>query len=168
MTEIYRGKRMRIEKVTVALPDGSSRERIVVRPGQAVAMLPVEGDWCYLIRQYRYPIDRFIYEVPAGTMDEGETPAGTAVRELAEEAKLQAKTLIPKGFIYTTPGFTDEVIHLFEARDLVPCHDHAADDDEIIEVVKVPVREVGTMIEDGRIVDAKTICLACRCLGGAP
>jgi ADP-ribose pyrophosphatase len=164
MADIYRGKRMRIEQATVTLPSGRTRERIVVRPGRAVAMLPIEGEDCWLIRQYRYPIDRYIYEAPAGTMDENETPAETARRELIEEAQLKAETLIPHGFIYTTPGYTDEVIHLFEARDLSPSTEYEPDDDELIEVVKVRADKVLAMIRDGRIVDAKTICLACRCL----
>jgi ADP-ribose pyrophosphatase len=164
MADIYRGKRMRVEKTTFTLPSGRSIERIVVRPGNAVAMLPIEGEYCYLLRQYRYPIDRTIYEVPAGTMDGGETPAETAARELIEEAQLRADTLVPRGYIYTTPGFTDEVIHLFEARDLSPSTEYLPDEDELIEVVKVRTDELHAMIRDGRIVDAKTICLLCRCL----
>ncbi len=163
--ELYRGKRMRIERALIELPGGKKKERIIVRPGNAVAILPVEGDYCYLIRQYRYAIDRTIWEVPAGTLDAGETPEQTAHRELIEEAGLAAETLIARGSIYTTPGFTDEVIHLFEARDLHPSDEYDKDDDEVIEVEKVRLSELDAMIRDGLILDAKTICLICRCLG---
>lgn len=157
---------MVIEKTNVHLPSGETKERIVVRPGKAVAILPCDGDACVLIRQYRHAIARWIYEVPAGTMDAGETPEETARRELIEETGLAATTIESKGCIYTTPGFTDEVIYLFGASGLAPSDAYTQDEDEMIEVVHVPRDEVHRMIEDGRIVDAKTICLAYRCLRG--
>lgn len=85
MVEIYRGKRLSIETREFTLPNGTKKERIVVRPGGAVAILPVEGDDCYLLRQYRFAVDDYIYEAPAGTLDEGEEPHETAYRELIEE-----------------------------------------------------------------------------------
>ena len=157
--------RLRIEERTITLPSGKCLDRIVVRPGHAVSMLPVEGDHCYLIRQYRYPIEDWILEAPAGTMDAGEEPIETAHRELIEETCMKAEELIPRGFIYTTPGFTDEIIWLFEARDLSPSEEFAPDEDEQIEVIKVPLADLAKMVHDGRIVDAKTISLAARCLG---
>jgi ADP-ribose pyrophosphatase len=136
-----------------------------VRPADAVAILPIEGDACYLIRQYRFVIGEYILEAPAGTIDPGETPDGTANRELIEETGLSAGHLIPRGFIYTTPGFTTERIFLYEARDLVPSRMYAQDEDEVIEVRKVGMADIPQMIRDGRIVDAKTICLFYRCFG---
>jgi ADP-ribose pyrophosphatase len=162
--DLYRGKRMRVEKTRVKLPSGNTKERVVVRPGNAVAMLPIEGDFCYLIRQYRYPIDRYICEAPAGTIDEDEKPRETARRELIEEIGMEAETLIARGYIYTTPGFTDEVIYLFEARGLSPSLEYEKDEDEVIEVDKIRLADVEAMIRDGRIVDAKTISLAYLCL----
>jgi ADP-ribose pyrophosphatase len=163
--EIYRGKRLAVERKNVTLPDGSTRERLVVHPGDAVAMLPIREDGCcYLIRQYRYAIGEYIYEVPAGTIDPGETPLETARRELIEETGMQALTFIPRGYIHTTPGFTDERIHLFEAHDLTPADAYHHDEDEVIELVRFPLHEVEAMIADGRINDAKTICLVHRCI----
>jgi ADP-ribose pyrophosphatase len=143
VTDIYRGKRLRVVKELYRLPSGKERERVVIHPGNAVAMLPLEGDTCILLRQFRFAIGEYLCEAPAGTMDEGETPLQTAQRELIEETGLAGETFIPRGFIYTTPGFTTEKI----------------------EVVRVPVREVLAMARDGRIRDAKTLALVCRCLG---
>ncbi|MDD3857432.1 MAG: NUDIX hydrolase [Methanoculleus sp.] len=163
--EIYRGKRLSIETREFTLPNGTKKERVIVRPGGAVAILPVEGGDCYLLRQYRFAVDDYIYEAPAGTIDEGEEPHETAYRELIEETGMKAETFVPKGWIYPSPGYTDERIWLYLAEGLSPCSDYQMDDDEVIEVVRAPIGDVKAMIEDGRIVDAKTICLVCRCLG---
>lgn len=162
--EIYHGKRLSIETRDFTLPNGKKKERIVVHPGGAVAILPIEGDDCYLIRQYRFAVDDYIYEAPAGTIDEGEEPHETAYRELIEETGMKAETFVPKGWIYPSPGYTDERIWLYRAEGLSPSSDYGMDDDEVIEVVRVPARELAAMVADGRIVDAKTICLVCRCL----
>ena len=164
--ELYRGTRLTIEKREITLPGGKVVERVMVHPGNAVAILPVIGDAsCYLLRQFRFAVGEYIYEAPAGTLNPGESPLDTARRELIEETGFQADTFIPRGFIYTTPGFTDERIHLFEAHNLTPSCEYEKDEDEVIEVVKVTFAELDAMIADGRISDAKTICLAYRCLG---
>jgi ADP-ribose pyrophosphatase len=165
VTEIYKGKRLRVVKELYRLPSGREKERVVIHPGDAAAMLPIEGDTCILLRQFRFAIGEYLCEAPAGTMDPGETPLATAQRELIEETGLSGETFIPRGFIYTTPGFTTEKIHLFEVRDLTSSHEYEKDEDEEIEVVRVPVSEVLSMVHDGRILDAKTIALVCRCLG---
>jgi len=164
--EIYRGKRLSIEKREITLPGGKVVERVMVHPGDAVAILPVIGDAsCYLLRQFRFAVGEYIYEAPAGTLNPGESPLDTARRELIEETGFRADMFIPRGFIFTTPGFTDERIHLFEAHTLTPSCEYEKDEDEVIEVVKVTFAELDAMISDGRISDAKTICLAYRCLG---
>ena len=163
--DIYSGSRLRVEEKVFTLPNGKQRKKVVVYPGHAAIMLPIEGDTCVLIRQYRFVIGEYIYEAPAGMLNKGETAIECAHRELIEEARLDAKTLIPHGFIWTTPGFTDEKIYLFEARDFTPSDEYPMDEDEIIEVVRVPIPEVWEMIRDGRICDAKTIAIIARCLG---
>jgi ADP-ribose pyrophosphatase len=165
MTEIYRGKRLRVVKELYRLPSGREKERVVIHPGDAAAMLPIEGDTCILLRQFRFAIGEYLCEAPAGTMDPGETPLATAQRELIEETGLAGSIFIPRGFIYTTPGFTTEKIHLFEVRGLTPSHEYTKEEDEDIEVVRVPASGVLAMVRDGRICDAKTIALICRCLG---
>jgi ADP-ribose diphosphatase len=163
--EIFRGRRLWIETKEVRIPNGVIKEKVIVHPGHAVAILPFDGDRCKLLKQYRYAIGQHIYEAPAGTMEPGEDPDTTAQRELIEETGFQAGLLTPKGFIYTTPGFTDEKIFLFEARDLSPSQEFCRDEDEVIEVVDVPIRDLDAMIRNGTICDAKTICLVYRCLG---
>jgi len=162
--EIFHGRRLWIEKRTIRLPQGTEREKIIVHPSNAVAILPIQGNRCKLLKQYRYAIDQYIFEAPAGTMEPGEDPQNTAGRELIEETGFTAKTIIPKGFIYTTPGYTDEKIFLFEARGLSPSDEYGKDEDEIIEVKDIALSDLNAMIIDGTIVDAKTICLIHRCL----
>lgn len=164
MGVIYQGRRLSVEKRTHRFPDGTERERVVIHPSNAVAILPVEKDTCYLIRQYRFAIGEYLFEAPAGTMDPGELPVDTARRELKEETGLIAEQLIPRGFIYTTPGYTTEKLFLFEARNLSSPASQNLDDDEHIELIQVPKKEVLCMVKDGRIHDAKTICLIHVCL----
>ena len=165
MTEIYRGKRLRVVKELYRSPSGREKERIVIHPGDAAAMLPIEGETCILLRQFRFAIGEYLCEAPAGTLDPGEGPLDTARRELIEETGLAGGTFIPRGFIYTTPGFTTEKIHLFEVHGLTPSREYAPDEDEEIEVVRVPVPEVRAMVRGGLIRDAKTTALVARCLG---
>ena len=163
--DLYQGPRLSIEKRMERLPGGKEVERVVVHPGDAVAVLPVRADGsCYLIRQYRYAIGTTICEVPAGTVNAGERPEDAARRELIEETGLQAGTMVGRGFIYTTPGFTDERIFLFEAHGLSPSCLYQKDEDEEIELVKVPLADLSSLIRDGSISDAKTIALVYRCL----
>ena len=162
--EIFRSRRLWIEKRTIRLPQGVEREKVIIHPNNAVAIFPVEKDRCKLLKQYRYAIDQYIYEAPAGTIEPGENPKETARRELIEETGFTAEIIVPKGFIYTTPGFTDEKIFLFEARDLSPSDKFVKDEDEVIEVITIPTADLRGMIQNGTIVDAKTICLIYRCL----
>jgi len=105
MTELYRGKRLAVEKREYKLPNGKRVERVSVHPGNAVAMLPFfEDGSCCLIRQFRFVVGEFILEAPAGTLEPGEDPASAAHRELIEETGFDAETLVPRGWIYTTPG----------------------------------------------------------------
>jgi ADP-ribose pyrophosphatase len=163
--EIFRGRRLWIEKRSIRLPNDIEKEKVIVHPSNAVAILPLNGDRCKLLKQYRYAIDQYIFEAPAGTMEPGEDPLETARRELIEETGFAAQTIVSKGFIYTTPGYTDEKIFLFEARDLSPSQEYGKDEDEVIEVVDIAISDLIGMIRNGTIVDAKTICLIHHCLG---
>jgi len=163
--EIFRGRRLWIEQRNVRLPNGIERQKLIVHPSDAVAILPIEGDRCKLIRQYRYAIEDYILEAPAGALETGEDPLAAAGRELIEETGFAAQNIEPRGFIITTPGYTDEKIFLYEASGLFPSQEFQKDEDEVIEVVDIPVRDLPAMVQDGTITDAKTICLIYRCLG---
>lgn len=148
---------------TVRFPDGSTGELEMVRHSGAAAILPVldetHGDPdILLIRQYRYAADGFLLEVPAGRPDRpGEDWEVCARRELQEETGLVAGTLRRLTTILTTPGFTDETIHLFVAHDLRE-GEAAHDPDEFIELVRLPLSRAVAMVAAGEIRDAKTIC----------
>lgn len=160
--EVHDGRVIRMSVDTVALPDGSTREMDVVRHPGASAILPVVGRLddpdpeVLLIRQFRYAVGAWLYEVPAGTRREGEPFEQVALRELEEETGWKAGRLVPLTHVWTTPGFTDEVIHLWLACDLQPGTSDP-DDDEVIDVVRVPLSTALAWIREGRIVDGKSL-----------
>jgi ADP-ribose pyrophosphatase len=100
--EIFRGRKLWIEEKRIQLPNGVEKDSVIVHPKGAVAILPVTETGYLLLRQYRYAVGQYIWEAPAGTLEDGEAPIETARRELIEEAGVAAGSLIPKGFIYTT------------------------------------------------------------------
>jgi ADP-ribose pyrophosphatase len=163
-TLVHDGRIVRLTVDRVRLPDGSTGELEMIRHSGAAAVLPVldplsdPDPRIMLIYQFRYAAGGFVYEVPAGRPDEpGEDWSDCARRELEEETGLAADTLLPLTSIFTTPGFTDERIHLFLATDLRE-GDTRRDDDEFMEPVVMPLSTALEMVGDGRIVDAKTIC----------
>jgi ADP-ribose pyrophosphatase len=138
------------------LPDGRRVDLDVVRHPGAAAVVPFETeDVVLLIRQFRHAAGGTIWEVPAGKLD-GDTPEVCAIKELEEEAGRRAGRLEPLGSIWTTPGFTDEVIHLFAAFDLEPIPQRL-ESDEVIEVVPTPIGEALELIWRGELRDAKSV-----------
>lgn len=155
---IYTGRIVHLGIEDARLPDGRVVELEVIRHPGAAAVVPLHDDGTVtLVHQYRHAGGGMHYEVPAGVLEPGEAPAACARRELGEEVQLQAAELLPLTAIHTTPGFTDERIHLFVARGLSPVDDHP-EADEYIEVVRMPLADALAMTADGRITDAKTIC----------
>lgn len=164
MSLVYESPKLKIETKPVHLPNGKDREYLFVQPVSAVCILPTDDTSVYLIRQYRAVIDEYILEVPAGGMDNpSESPLECAIRELGEEMQLKAQKYIPRGSIYSTPGFCTEKLWLFEAQGLSPRTDLKKDEDEIIDTVKIPKNKIFSMINNGDINDAKTIALITRC-----
>lgn len=157
----YTGRVINLDVDTVRFPNGKSGELEIIRHSGASAVLPFLGDptaedpQILLIRQYRYAADGFIYEIPAGRLEPGEPPEECATRELREETGCTAEKMAHLYTMYTTPGFTDEKIHLFVATGLTR-GDSALEADEFVEVVPMHMSAALKMIKDGTITDAKT------------
>jgi ADP-ribose pyrophosphatase len=147
-----------IEFLDVALqgPDGSVHSRDVIRHPGGVGVLPILGDDVVLVRQYRVALDRPILEIPAGRLEPGEAPEIAGRRELVEELGMAGR-LLSLGPLHVSPGYTDEIIHLFAAVDIVASdrEPHGAEELEA-EVIRLPLTEALEMVGDGRITDAKT------------
>ncbi|HSM52164.1 MAG TPA: NUDIX hydrolase [Thermoanaerobaculia bacterium] len=171
-TRVYDGRVVRVDVERVRLPRGSECELEMIRHSGAAAVVPLtaEGD-VVLVRQYRHATDGWLLEVPAGKLDPGESPEACARRETAEETGLAAGALVSLGWIWTTPGFTDERIWLYLARDLRPAAQDLQGDEEL-DVVRLPFAEAVAMATDGRLTDGKSVCAllraAARLAAGGP
>ncbi len=140
----------------VLLPNGTLLELDIVRHPGAAAVVPFVSEHdVLLIRQFRHATDGMILEVPAGKLDPGESPETCAARELAEEAGQRPGRLVQLGALWTTPGFTDERITLFAAFDLTPVPRNP-DDDELIEILRVPLADALRLVWSGELSDAKS------------
>lgn len=168
----FTGRVLNLDLDRVRFPNGSEGTLEMVRHPGAAAVVPFldppeAGDpRILMIRQFRHAADGWMWEIPAGTLEPGEPVALCAARELREEAGCAATRLERLAAIYTTPGFTDEVIHLFLATGLTPVPT-AHEADEFLEVYEVRWSEVGRMIRHGEIRDGKTLCtlMYVQCFG---
>jgi ADP-ribose pyrophosphatase len=154
---IYKGRIVNLNLETVRLPNGATVElEIIHHPGAAAVVAMKDEETVLLIRQYRHAAGGYILEIPAGTLRPGEDPGVCAARELEEEIGFRPSALEPLATFFTTPGFTDEVIHIYKATGLTPGKQNL-DHDEVLEVVQLPLREAIGRIGDGTIRDGKTI-----------
>lgn len=159
---VYSGKVINVDIDTVRFPNGSIGELEVVRHSGASAVVPFLSDpagddpQVLLIRQYRYAAEQYLYELPAGRLDEGEDPADCALRELAEETGCTAERIEYLYTMYTTPGFTDERIHLFMAAGLTQ-GTARREADEFLDVETMTLSRALELIRDGAITDGKTV-----------
>lgn len=155
--ELYQGRVFSLRHETLHFKDHPSYEwDLIIHPG-AVAIIPVQNNGnLLLIKQWRRPIKKIIYEIPAGTLDEGEAPLPCAQRELQEEVDHKAGSMIPFGGFYSTPGFCTEYVHLFIAKDLTPSS-LDGDAHEAIDVEEIPLEKALEMVDSGMIDDLKTI-----------
>ena len=155
--EIYRGKIVTLHVDTIRQASGTSTIReVVLHPGGVTAIPVLKDGRLMLIRQFRYPIGKFILELPAGKLDSGQTPLETIAREIEEETGYCAGTLTQECTFYTTPGFSNESIHLFLARDLT-LKGQRLEEGEHITVVFLSLEECLEKIRTGEIDDGKTI-----------
>lgn len=160
--QVYEGRILSIALETVRLPNGGVCELEIVRHPGAAAVVPLDDQGrVLLVRQYRHATGGRLLEVPAGKLDRGETPEVCAAREVEEETGQRPGSLVPMGWIWTTPGFTDERIWLFLARGLVPGRrDLQVDEDLTVE--RLPLGEAVAMAARGEILDAKSVCALLR------
>jgi ADP-ribose diphosphatase len=154
---IFKGKIITLNIDTVTLPNGVTVDLEMVRHPGAAAVVPLKDDGTVvLIRQFRHAAGGFIYEIPAGKLHPGEDPKACAERELEEEIGYRAGRLELVSSIFTAPGFTDEVIHIYKATGMT-AGQQQLDRDEVLEVIEMPLQEAIDMIRAGMIRDAKTM-----------
>ena len=154
---IHAGRVFELRKENITLPNGITLDIDIIRHPGASAIVPISNvGGVILIRQYRHAVGGFIWEIPAGTLNRGETPLACARRELVEETGFSAEVFHKLGEIVPVPGYSDERIHIFLAKGLGPARQHL-DRDELLEVHEVPFDEAIHMIRRGEIVDGKTI-----------
>jgi len=159
---VHTGRVISLDIDSVRYPDGTTGELEMIRHPGASAVLPflteptAANAEVLLLRQYRYAADGYLYEVPAGRLEPNEDPIACASRELREETGCSASSMTHLTTIYTTPGFTDERIHLFMATGLTRGV-AAPERDEFIEAITCPLAEALRLIERGEIRDAKTV-----------
>ena len=156
---VFEGRIFRVERERVALPGGRSVTMEVVRHRGSVVLIPQPDDkHVILIRQYRYVIKRWIWELPAGSLEPNEAPSRAARRECEEEIGLRPRRLERLGLYFPTPGFCDEKMVFYACRDLVtPRRRGPLDPDEHIEPKTFTLRAAWALVRGGEVVDMKTV-----------
>ena len=165
---IYSGRIIDVRVDTVRLQNGRESTREIVDHAPSICVVPVDAEGNVLmVRQYRKPVDQFLLEVPAGGIEAGETPEEAAQRELQEEIGHTTDNLLAMSAFWLAPGWCSEFMYSFLATDLNPAP-LDSDEDEFIEVVRVPLSEAMDVIASGEVQDAKSVAsllLALQTLG---
>lgn len=156
--QIFNGRIISLQVDDVQLPDGTTSKREIVKHPGAVAVIALtEDDQLVLVEQYRKPLERSLLEIPAGKVEPNETPETTALRELEEETGYTSPSLTYITSFYTSPGFADELIHLYYTDQLIRLEEPVAlDEDEFVEVKHVSIEEAEQCMDKQMIYDAKT------------
>lgn len=157
-TPIYDGKVISLRVDEVTLPNGKTSKRELIKHPGAVAILPITAEGkIVFVEQYRKALERSLIETPAGKLEPGEKPEVTARRELEEETGYSCETLTHIQSFATSPGFADEIIHVYVAEGLAKIKNPAAlDEDEFVEIIEATIEEAEEMMRTGQIFDAKT------------
>ena len=157
-TEIFKGKVVTLTVDDVILPNGKPAKREIIHHPGAVAIIPITKDGkIVFVEQYRKALERTIVEIPAGKLEPGEEPAVCARRELEEETGYGAKELTHIQSFYTSPGFANEIIHLFVAKDLYKIEEkRELDEDEFVSIIEATLEEAEEMVKNQQIYDTKT------------
>lgn len=156
---VFRGKvfDIKLEEIEYNKTGNKGKREVVLHPGGAV-VVPVTPDRNIIfVRQYRYPFDTIMTELPAGKLDKGEDPLKCASRELTEETGYTSDNIKELGKIFTSPGFCNEVLHIYSATDLIPGEHAREEGEEGMEIIELSLSEAEEKIRTGEIVDAKTI-----------
>lgn len=153
---IFDGRLLQVYRDTIELPNGKPATREYIKHQGAVAVVPVtdEGE-IIAVRQYRYPVGKVTIEIPAGKLDKGEEPLDAAKRELSEETGVESADIEYIGGLYPSVAYTDEIIHMYVAKNLKYGQMHT-DADEFLDVVKIKIDDFVDMILKGEIMDSKT------------
>ena len=154
--EVYRGRIIRVREDTVLLPNGKEGRREVVEHPGGVGILALDGDDVLLVRQYRYAFSRVLTEIPAGKREPGEEPSVTARRELKEEIGAEAEKWTELGALIASPGCYGETLYLYLAQELTFGATHP-DEDEFLDVLRMPFDEAVERCMRGELTDAKTV-----------
>jgi ADP-ribose pyrophosphatase len=157
--QVFKGKVFSVDRDRVRMPNGRAVTVDVIRHSRSVVLIPVpEPGKVILIRQYRYAVNAFLWELPAGSVDEGESPEQAARRECHEEIGLVPETIVRLAAMYPTPGYCDEEMVFFRVSNLEePTEAAAMDEDEDIEAKTFELREARDMVRRGEITDMKTV-----------
>lgn len=155
--QLLNGRVINVRRDTVLLPNGKEATREVVEHPGAVAVVPVLDDGrIVMVSQYRHAAGKILLEIPAGKLDKGEQPEDCAARELEEEIGYQCRRLRKLASVYTTPGFSNEVIHIYLAEALIRTQQRL-DEDEFLNMEAYTQEQLRSMIADGSICDNKSI-----------
>jgi len=163
MKSVFKGKLLKVFVKKVRLPNGYlATFEIIKHPGAALVVPFLSKDKLIMLRQLRPVVGRYIYELPAGTIDKDESPLECAKREIVEETGYSAGSMKRLGAILPVPGYSTEKIIVYKAEKLCPCHRHA-EKDEIIELKVFTRSDIRRLFKSGRIIDAKTIAALAFC-----
>lgn len=154
---IYKGRAVNLRVDTVLMPDGRKTKRTIVEHAECIAVVAVDDQKnVLLVKQFRKAIEKELLEIPAGGIDPGEDAETAVKREMQEETGYLPQKLVKLGSCYSAPGYCTEYLHLYLATDLVPSK-LVAEDTEGIEIIRVPVKEIPTLLASGKLTDAKSI-----------
>ena len=152
---IYNGKIVNLNRNLVELPNETLAFREIVKHQQGVCIIPVIGDEIIFVKQYRSGAEKVLLELPAGIVDKNESPLDAAIRELKEETKYSSAKITYLGGYYSSPGFTNELVHLYLAEELF-ASSLDCDDDEFIELSKYNIKQIKRLLTSNTITDMKT------------
>ena len=155
-TSVYDGKIFKVYSGTVSLPNGKTAPRDRIEHHGGAGILPIDGEGnTYLVRQYRFGVNKTLLEIPAGKLELNEDPQLTAARELTEEVGFLPQKITSLGHMELSPAYLGEITYLYLGQNLIP-QKNELDEDEFLEVVKLPFETALQMVLNGEITDGKT------------